>query len=62
MTYVLEIFDLTALATAYSQRPKFVMADQLATTEGENFAYGPTLPIPYLLMVLLSIPINKLPW
>ena len=28
---------------AYGWRPKFVMAEKLATAEGENFAYGPTL-------------------
>ena len=33
----------TALATAYGQGPKFVRAKHLATAEGENRAYGPTL-------------------
>ena len=37
------IFHPTASATAYSQRPKFVRAKHLATGEGENCAYGPTL-------------------
>ena len=36
-------FYPTALAMAYGQRPKFVMAEHSATTEGENCAYGPTL-------------------
>ena len=36
-------FYPTALATAYGQRPKFVRAEHLATAEGENRAYGPTL-------------------
>ena len=43
MTYVLENFDHTASATAYGQKPKVVGAEQLATAEGENCAYGPTL-------------------
>ena len=44
------IFYPTASATAYSQRPKFfrakhlAMAKHSATAEGENCAYGPTLP------------------
>ena len=37
-------FDPTASATAYGQRPKFVRAEHSATAEGENCAYGPTLP------------------
>ena len=37
------IFYATALATAYDRRPKFVRAEHLATAEGENCAYGPTL-------------------
>ena len=37
------IFYPTALAMAYSQRPKFVRAKYLATAEGENCAYSPTL-------------------
>ena len=45
------IFYPTASATAYGQRPKFVMAEHSATAEGENCAYGPTLP--KLLNVLL---------
>ena len=36
-------FYPTASATAYSQRPKFFRAEHLATAEGENCAYGPTL-------------------
>ena len=36
-------FYPTASATAYGQRPKFVRAEHLATAEGENSAYGPTL-------------------
>jgi hypothetical protein len=43
MMYVLYLFDPTASATAYGQRPKFAMAEQSATAEGENCAYGPTL-------------------
>ena len=38
-----KFFYPTALATAYGQRPKFVMAEHSATAEGENCAYGPTL-------------------
>ena len=30
-------------ATAYGQRPKFFRAEHLATAEGENCAYSPTL-------------------
>ena len=41
-----EFFDPTASATAYGQRPKFVRAEHSATAEGENCAYGPTLPNP----------------
>ena len=41
MMYVLNFFDPTA--TAYGRRPKFAMAEQSATAEGENCAYGPTL-------------------
>ena len=37
-------FYPTASATAYGQRPKFIRAEHSATTEGENCAYGPTLP------------------
>ena len=33
----------TASATVYGQRPKFFMAEHLATAKGENRAYGPTL-------------------
>ena len=33
----------TASATVYGRRPKFFMAEHLATAEGENRAYGPTL-------------------
>ena len=36
-------FFPTALATAYGQRSKFFRAEHLATAEGENCAYGPTL-------------------
>ena len=36
-------FYPTALAMAYGQRLKFVRAEHLATAEGENCAYGPTL-------------------
>ena len=43
MMYVLNFFDPTASATAYGRRPKFAMAEQSATAEGENCAYGPTL-------------------
>ena len=31
--------------TAYGQRPKCVRAKHLATAEGENCAYGPTLAL-----------------
>ena len=43
MMYVLNFFDPTASATAYGRRPKFAMAEQSASAEGENCAYGPTL-------------------
>ena len=46
MMYILIFFDPTASATAYGQRPKFVRAEHLATAEGENCAYGPTLGLP----------------
>ena len=36
-------FYPTASATAQGQRPKFFRAEHLATAEGENCAYGPTL-------------------
>ena len=39
------IFDPTASATAYGQRPKFFRAKHSATAEGENCAYGPTAPL-----------------
>ena len=39
-------FYPTASATAYGRRPKFVRAEHSATAEGENCAYGPTLPPP----------------
>ena len=41
-----------ASATAYSQRPKFVSAEHLATAESENCAYGSTLLIRYRQMWL----------
>jgi hypothetical protein len=44
MTYFY-VFYPTASATAYGRRPKFVRAEHLATTEGENCAYGPTLDL-----------------
>ena len=37
------MIDPTALATVYSQRPKFVRAEHSATAEGEKCGYGPTL-------------------
>ena len=43
MTYALWVFYPTASATVYGRRPKFFMAEHLATAEGENYAYGPTL-------------------
>ena len=36
-------FDPRASATAYSQRPKFVVAKQFASAKGENCGYSPTL-------------------
>ena len=36
-------FYPTASAMAYGQRSKFVRAKHLATAEGENCAYGPTM-------------------
>ena len=41
--YMFYFFYPTASATAYSQRPKFFMAEHSATAEGENCAYGPKL-------------------
>ena len=38
MTYVLCFFHPTASATAYGQKPKFILAKHLGTTEGENSA------------------------
>jgi hypothetical protein len=43
MTYVLHFFIPTALAMTYGRRPKFFRAEHLATAEGENCSYGPTL-------------------
>ena len=37
------VFYRTASATTYGQRPKFARAERLATAQGENCAYGPTL-------------------
>ena len=37
------IFPPTALAMVYGRRPKFFRAKHLATAEGEDRAYGPTL-------------------
>jgi hypothetical protein len=37
------VFYHTASAMAYGRRPKFVRAKHLATAEGENCTYGPTL-------------------
>ena len=37
------VFFPKASATVYGRRPKFFMAKHLATAEGENHAYGPTL-------------------
>ena len=56
MMYVLNFFDPTASATAYGRRPKFAMAEQSATAEGENCAYGPTQTdgILYGMALLLS--------
>ena len=48
MIFVTRFFYPTASATAYGQRPKFVMAEHSATAEGENCAYGPTLKKTYL--------------
>ena len=45
MTYVWNFFDPTASATVYGRRPKFFRAEHSATAEGENWAYGPTLPL-----------------
>ena len=45
------IFYPTASATVYGRRPKFFRAEHSATAEGENCAYGPTLP-----------PHNELEW
>ena len=36
-------FNPTDSATVYGRRPKFFRAKYLATAEGENCAYGPTL-------------------
>ena len=48
-------FYPTASATAYDQRPKFVRAEHLATAEGENCAYGPTLSCTSLINLMDSI-------
>ena len=61
------IFYATTLATAYDQRPKFVRAEHLATAEGENCDYGPTLQLPMWfcipLVQTLFLPIQLLhPW
>ena len=42
MNYVL-CFFITASATAYGQRRKFVRAKHSATAEGESFAYSQSL-------------------
>ena len=55
MMYVLNFFDSTASATAYDQRPKFLMAEHSATAEGENWTYGPTLVVTYILKNLAFI-------
>ena len=44
-------FYPTASATVYGLRPKFFRAEHSATAEGENWAYGPTLHKPYLLVL-----------
>ena len=44
MTYFY-VFYPTASATVYGRRPKFFRAEHLATAEGENCTYGPTLTI-----------------
>ena len=36
-------FYPTASDTVYGRRPKFFRAEHLATAEGENWVYGPTL-------------------
>ena len=41
--WIFAVFSEMALATAYSQKPKVVIAEQLATAEGEYCVYGPTL-------------------
>ena len=48
-------FYPTASATAYDQRPKFLMAEHSATAEGENWTYGPTLVVTYILKNLAFI-------
>ena len=51
-----QVFYPTASATAYGQRPKFFEAKHSATAEGENWAYGPTLLLRCLEILLLSMP------
>ena len=46
-------FIPTASATAYGQRPKFVRAEHSATAEGENWAYGPTLSLSSLSILVI---------
>ena len=40
---IFTFFHPMASATTYGWRPKFVKVEYLATNEGENCAYGPTL-------------------
>ena len=59
-------FSPTVLATSFSQRPKFVRAENLATAKGEDCAYGPTLFIrnyvtPMLMLMCLSAALHFRP-
>ena len=59
-------FSPTVLATSFSQRPKFVRAENLATAKGEDCAYSPTLFIrnyvtPMLMLMCLSAALHFRP-
>ena len=41
--YALCFTGFLSYGFGYSQRPKFVRAEHLATAEGDNCTYGPTL-------------------
>ena len=57
-TFIFTFFYPTASAMAYSQKPKFFMAEHSATAEGENCAYGPTLYLPKNLTSYMNAPLR----